>query len=95
MIVNRYLLSLPASNRECTRKDLYQFFKFAKRKRCIFTIPMTDYKTRAIEDEHSEQSEELMADLVLFLTSDRVRNMVKEAVKDGRCLRLAKNMNIE
>lgn len=47
-IVNRYLLSLPASNRECTRKDLYQFFKFAKRKRCIFTIPMTDYKTRAI-----------------------------------------------
>lgn len=48
-----------------------------------------------LEDEHSEQSEELMADLVLFLTSDRVRNMVKEAVKDGRCLRLAKNMNIE
>lgn len=45
-IVNQYLLSLPASNRECSRKDLYQFFKFAKRKRCIFTIPMTDYKTR-------------------------------------------------
>lgn len=45
-IVNQYLLSLPASNRECTRKDLYQFFKFAKRKRCIFTIPITDYRTR-------------------------------------------------
>ncbi len=45
-MVNQFLLSLPASNRECTRKDLYQFFKFAKRKRCIFTIPMTDYKTR-------------------------------------------------
>ncbi|WP_196606850.1 hypothetical protein [Pectinatus frisingensis] len=28
------------------RKDLYQFFKFAVRKRCIFIIPMTDYKTR-------------------------------------------------
>lgn len=25
-IVNQYLLSLPAANRECTRKDLYQFF---------------------------------------------------------------------
>lgn len=47
-IVNQYLLSLPASNRECTRKDLYQFFKFAKRKRCIFIIPMTDYKTREV-----------------------------------------------
>ena len=45
-IVNQYLLSLPASNRECSRKDLYQFFKFAKRKRCIFTIPITDYRTR-------------------------------------------------
>lgn len=29
-IVNQYLLSLPASNRECSRKDLYQFFMFAK-----------------------------------------------------------------
>lgn len=47
-IVNQYLLSLPPSNRECTRKDLYQFFKFAKRKRCILTIPMVDYKTREI-----------------------------------------------
>ena len=47
-IVNQYLLSLPASNRECTRKDLYQFFKFAKLKRCIFTIPMLDYKTREV-----------------------------------------------
>jgi len=47
-IVNQYLLSLPASNRECTRKDLYQFFKFAKRKRCLFVIPMTDYKTREV-----------------------------------------------
>lgn len=47
-IVNQYLLSLPASSRECSRKDLYQFFKFAKRKRCLFTIPMTDYKTREV-----------------------------------------------
>lgn len=47
-IVNKYLLSLPISNRECTRKDLYQFFKFAKLKRCLFTIPMTDYKTREV-----------------------------------------------
>lgn len=47
-IVNQFLLSLPASNRECTRKDLYQFFKFAKRKRCLFVIPMTDYKTREV-----------------------------------------------
>lgn len=47
-IVNQYLLSLPASNRECTRKDLYQFFIFAKRRRCIFTIPMANYKTREI-----------------------------------------------
>jgi len=45
-MVNQFLLSLPSSNRECTRKDLYQFLKFAKRKRCIFVIPMTDYKTR-------------------------------------------------
>lgn len=45
-IVNRFLLSLPHSNRECSRKDIYHFFKFAKRKRCLFTIPMTDYKTR-------------------------------------------------
>lgn len=45
-IVNQYLLSLPMSNRECSRKDLYQFFKFAKRKRYLFTIPITDYKTR-------------------------------------------------
>lgn len=47
-IVNKYLLSLPISNRECTRKDLYQFFKFAKRKRCLFMIPMTDYKTMEV-----------------------------------------------
>lgn len=45
-MVNEFLLSLPSSNRECTRKDLYQFLKFAKRKRCIFVIPMIDYKTR-------------------------------------------------
>ena len=47
-IVNHYLLSLPASNRECTRKDLYQFFIFAKRRRCILAIPMANYKTREI-----------------------------------------------
>lgn len=45
-MVNQFLLSLPSSHRECTRKGLYQFLKFAKRKRCIFAIPMTDYKTR-------------------------------------------------
>lgn len=48
IIVNQYLLSLPASNREITRKDLYQFLKFAKRKRCIFAIPMINYKTREL-----------------------------------------------
>lgn len=47
-MVNQYLLSLPASSRECSRKDLYHFFKFAKRKRCLFAIPITDYKTREI-----------------------------------------------
>ena len=46
--VNQFLLSLKPSNRECMRKDLYQFFKFALRKRCIFTIPMTDYTTREV-----------------------------------------------
>lgn len=47
-LVNQFLLSLKPSNRECMRKDLYQFFKFALRKRCIFTIPMTDYTTREV-----------------------------------------------
>lgn len=47
-MVNQFLLSLTPSNRECMRKDLYQFFKFAVRKRCIFTIPMTDYKVREV-----------------------------------------------
>ena len=45
-IVNQFLLSLTPANRECMRKDLYQFFKFAVRKRCIFIITMTDYKAR-------------------------------------------------
>lgn len=47
-MVNQFLLSLTPANRECMRKDLYQFFKFAVRKRCIFTIPMTDYKVREV-----------------------------------------------
>lgn len=47
-MVNRFLLSLTPAHRECMRKDLYQFFKFAVRKRSIFVIPMTDYKTREV-----------------------------------------------
>lgn len=47
-MVNQFLLSLTPANRECMRKDLYQFFKFAVRKRSIFVIPMTDYKVREI-----------------------------------------------
>ena len=43
-----YLLTLKPSNRDCFRKDLYQFYKFALRKRCILSIPMTDYKTREL-----------------------------------------------
>lgn len=47
-MVNSFLLSLTPSNRECMRKDFYQFFKLAKKKRCTFDIPMTDYKTREV-----------------------------------------------
>lgn len=47
-IINQYLLSLPPSSREWARKVLYQFFKYAKRKRFLFTIPMVDYKTRSM-----------------------------------------------
>ena len=39
-----YLMTLKPSGRECFRKDLYQFYKFALRKRCLFSIPMTDFK---------------------------------------------------
>ena len=43
-----YLMTLKPSGRECFRKDLYQFYKFALRKRCLFSIPMTDYKAREL-----------------------------------------------
>lgn len=45
-MVNKYLLSLTESNRECVRKDIYVFFKYAYTKHFLFYIPMTDYKTR-------------------------------------------------
>ena len=46
--ISSFLLSLKPNNRECVRKDLYAFFKFAKRKRCIFNIPIVDYKSREL-----------------------------------------------
>lgn len=46
--VNGFLLILKPSNRECVRKDLYQFFVLLKCKRLLFTIPMTNYKVRKL-----------------------------------------------
>jgi site-specific recombinase XerD len=45
-MTNTFLLSLSLRSRECVRKDLYQFYKFALRKKFIFAIPMVDYKAR-------------------------------------------------
>lgn len=68
-----YLMTLKPSGRECFRKDLYQFYKFALRKRCIFSIPMTDYKARELPR---------VIDILTMEQQAAVLNKIKTAGKD-------------
>lgn len=72
--ISSFLLTLTPNNRECMRKDLYVFFKVAKRKRCIFTIPMVNYKSRELPrvnyvlsfDEQRKLAHQIVNEGILF-----------------------------